>query len=358
MDVNVERPINDPTYPDAITGQRGFYLDAGRQHLDGTTALGYARSRMGEGESDFTRAERQQVLLTAIAEKLTAGNLLVTLPGLLDAVRDNVATDIPPGRIPDLAAEVQDAELGDLEQVVLGPPDYVVAETDTAAGYILVPIFDAISRLGDRIFDGSAWTRARARAPVHRSPRSAPPPGSAPGIRPDLLKRLVDGVSRPPAGQSAKPPDVPDDPRGVIGSNAARIDLDPDLLAADRNQAPRPARQSRRRYRWRRSRAHPCGHPRPAAGTRGRRRARRRSRGPAPDCQHAGSARPRPSSISRSCRANEATANASRWPAPMWLNERVAMTERRARARTSARSTPATPSSPRRGSPAEAAFPR
>ncbi len=155
VDVNVESPISDPTYPDAITGQRGFYLDAGRQHLDGITALGYARSRMGEGESDFTRAERQQVLLTAIAEKLTAGNLLVTLPGLLDAVRDNVATDVPARRIPDLAAEVEDADLGHLEQVVLSPPEFVVAEPDTAAGYILVPILDAISTLGDRIFDPS-----------------------------------------------------------------------------------------------------------------------------------------------------------------------------------------------------------
>ncbi|MEA2651185.1 MAG: polyisoprenyl-teichoic acid--peptidoglycan teichoic acid transferase [Chloroflexota bacterium] len=152
VDVTVERPISDPTYPDTITGQRGFYLDAGRQHLDGTTALGYARSRMGEGDSDFTRAERQQVLLTAIAEKLTAGNLVSTLPGLLDAVRDNVATDVPASRIPDLAAEVQDADLGDLEQVVLSPPEYVVAEADTAAGYILVPMFDAITGLGDRIF--------------------------------------------------------------------------------------------------------------------------------------------------------------------------------------------------------------
>ena len=155
VDVNVESPISDPTYPDAITGQRGFYLDAGRQHLDGITALGYARSRMGEGESDFTRAERQQVLLTAIAEKLTAGNLLVTLPGLLDAVRDNVATDVPARRIPDLAAEVQDADLGHLEQVVLSPPEFVIAEADTAAGYILVPIFDAISELGNRIFDAA-----------------------------------------------------------------------------------------------------------------------------------------------------------------------------------------------------------
>ena len=107
---------------------------------------------MGVGESDFTRAERQQVLLTAIAEKLTAGNLLITLPGLLDAVRDNVATDVPSGRIPDLAAEVQNADLGDLEQVVLGPPDYVLVDPNTAAGYILHPILDEIRQLGERIF--------------------------------------------------------------------------------------------------------------------------------------------------------------------------------------------------------------
>ena len=156
VDVTVEHTIYDPTYPDPFTGQRGFYIEAGRQHLDGTTALAFARSRMGAGESDFTRAERQQVLLTAIAEKLTAGNLLLTLPGLLDAVRDNVATDVPSSRIPDLAAEVQDADLGSIEQVVLSPPEYVFVEENAAAGYILHPIFEAISELGRRIFGSAA----------------------------------------------------------------------------------------------------------------------------------------------------------------------------------------------------------
>ena len=152
VDVTVERTINDGRYQDTLTGQRGLYIEAGLQHLDGYGALGFARSRMSAGESDFTRAERQQVLLTAIAEKLTAGNLLVTLPGLLDAVRDNVATDIPSNRIPTIASEIQEADLGDLEQVVLGPPEYVVAQSDAVAGYILLPIFDAIRDLGERIF--------------------------------------------------------------------------------------------------------------------------------------------------------------------------------------------------------------
>ncbi len=159
VEVFVERAIDDPRYADVITGQRGFYLSAGRHHLDGNTALAFARSRLGAGDSDFTRAERQQILLTAIAEKLTAGNLLVTLPGLLDAIRDNVATDIPSGRIPAIAAEVQDADLGGLEQVVLTPDEgYVTVDPFSAAGYILIPNLDAIHELATRIFGLSTAT--------------------------------------------------------------------------------------------------------------------------------------------------------------------------------------------------------
>ncbi len=164
VEVFVERAIQDPQYSDTATGQRGFYLSPGRHYLDGMTAMAFARSRLGAGDSDFTRAERQQVLLTAIAQKLTEGNLLVTLPGLLDAVRDNVATDIPSDRIPAIAAEVQDADLGGLEQVVLTPPDYVTVEPNSAAGYILIPNLDAIHELGTRIF-GTTTANANHNAP-------------------------------------------------------------------------------------------------------------------------------------------------------------------------------------------------
>jgi LCP family protein required for cell wall assembly len=151
--VDVERTINDPQYPDTVTGQRGLYIEAGLQHLDGRTAMGYVRSRMSAGENDFTRAERQQQLLAAIAQQLTAGNLLVTLPGLLDAVKGNVATDIPSGRISALAGEVQDADLGGLERHVLTPDEgYVVVDTDPIAGYILHPNLEAIRDLARDVF--------------------------------------------------------------------------------------------------------------------------------------------------------------------------------------------------------------
>lgn len=153
VDVVVDRAISDPKYRDTFSGQRGFYLEPGAQHLDGPRAIGFIRSRLGAGDSDFTRADRQQIVLTAIAEKLTAGNLLTTLPGLLDAVRDNVATDIPSRRISELAAAGQDADLGRIERVVLNAQDgYVTPEPNSAAGYILHPNFEAIRELSERIF--------------------------------------------------------------------------------------------------------------------------------------------------------------------------------------------------------------
>jgi LCP family protein required for cell wall assembly len=156
VDVVVERAIDDPRYHDALTGQRGFWIAAGPHHLDGPTAMAYIRSRMAAGESDFTRAARQQQVLTAIAEQLTAGNLLLTLPSLLDTVRDNVSTDIPSRRIPEIATAAQDADLGNVERVVLSPDEgYVTVDANSAAGYVLYPNLDAIRLLGERIFGSS-----------------------------------------------------------------------------------------------------------------------------------------------------------------------------------------------------------
>ena len=153
VDITVERAVADPNFSDPFGVVRGgFYIDAGTHHLDGATALAYVRSRMGAGDSDFTRAARQQQVLTAIADKLTAGNILITLPGLLDAIRDNMATDIPEERIPELAGAGQDVDMGALERVVLEPPTYVTPEPFSSAGYILHPDLDAIRSLGEAIF--------------------------------------------------------------------------------------------------------------------------------------------------------------------------------------------------------------
>src|SRR3990170_1853179 len=140
VDITVTRAINDPTYYDEYGKPAGFYLQPGTYHMDGHTALAFVRSRKGVGDSDFTRADRQQ--------QLTAGNLLLSLPALLDAVKNTIATDVPGDRMPELAQAVQDADMSLLKRIVLQPPDYMTADPYSSAGYILVPNLAAIRAIG------------------------------------------------------------------------------------------------------------------------------------------------------------------------------------------------------------------
>jgi LCP family protein required for cell wall assembly len=152
VDVEVERPISDPEYehPDSTFG---LYIPAGAIHMDGSLALAYARSRQGEGDSDFTRAARQQQLLTALREKLADTNLITTLPGILDAVQNTIQTDIPERRIPQLAQAIQDADMTRLERAVIEPPLVEPATADDGA-YILLPDYVGIRELGQRLLGG------------------------------------------------------------------------------------------------------------------------------------------------------------------------------------------------------------
>jgi len=155
VDITVLRAVRDPTYDDEYDKVTGFYIKPGTYHMNGHTALAFVRSRKGAGDSDFTRADRQQQLLTAIRDKLTAGNLLLALPGLLDAVKNTIATDVPADRIAELAQAVQGADMSQLQRIVLQPPEYMHADPHSKAGYILVPNFDAIRAIGERLLGGA-----------------------------------------------------------------------------------------------------------------------------------------------------------------------------------------------------------
>ncbi|HET90069.1 MAG TPA: hypothetical protein ENN99_04910 [Chloroflexi bacterium] len=107
VEVDVPQPISDPSYPDSGIGYDPFYLAAGRQHLDGATALKYARTRVTSG-GDFDRAARQRQLVLAIRERVTQFDLLPDLvaqsPQLWAALQSAFVTDLTLSQIVDLAA--------------------------------------------------------------------------------------------------------------------------------------------------------------------------------------------------------------------------------------------------------------
>jgi polyisoprenyl-teichoic acid--peptidoglycan teichoic acid transferase len=92
VEVYVENAIYDPYYPKGDTFHyETFKIDQGLQHLDGETALKYARSR--KTTSDFDRARRQQQLLFAMKEKALSLQIL-TNPGKIKALYDSVADSL------------------------------------------------------------------------------------------------------------------------------------------------------------------------------------------------------------------------------------------------------------------------
>jgi LCP family protein required for cell wall assembly len=106
VDVDVPYAISDPTYPDSGTGYDPFYLSAGHHHLDGATALKYARTRVTSG-GDFDRNARQRQIVLAVRDQVTRLDLLPDLitqsPQLWSTLQRAFETDLTLGEMVDLA---------------------------------------------------------------------------------------------------------------------------------------------------------------------------------------------------------------------------------------------------------------
>ena len=152
VDVDNPKPIDDPVY-DWFDGTRGFHLAAGPVHLDGRTGLAYVRSRYGAGDSDFTRAARQQQVLSALRKKLVTPAGIARLPDLLKALGSSVRTNYPVatvGQLLKIAANVTD---DNTTKKVLGPPYAIHPPNNTTGGtYTLKLDMDLIAKLSINLF--------------------------------------------------------------------------------------------------------------------------------------------------------------------------------------------------------------
>lgn len=155
--VNNPRDIDDYRYGGWTDGRPiGFHLKAGTRKLDGQEALAFARSRMGAGDSDFTRARRQQLLLLGLREKLTQPEMLARLPDLLKAAGDTIKTNFPVSRLEEMLALATAVDGDAVKRLVLGP-EYADRATDTAT-YELIPDMAKFAKASVRIFgEDSRW---------------------------------------------------------------------------------------------------------------------------------------------------------------------------------------------------------
>lgn len=112
VDVDVPAPIVSNKFECPFRTQaqcnrwKGWRFARGEQHMDGRRALVYARIRangLNPGESDITRGERQQQVLTAITQKLTSPSTFVRMPFIGDELLTPLATDLSTGQFAQLA---------------------------------------------------------------------------------------------------------------------------------------------------------------------------------------------------------------------------------------------------------------
>ncbi len=152
--VTVDNPkaINDPRY-DWLDGTFGFYLDAGKVKLNGRDALAYARSRQGVGDSDFTRAERQQQLLVALRAKLTSASMLPKLPEVISVAGDTVRTNLPTDRFEEFIGLAREVDTKAIDRYVLTYPyAFHPPMSSTGGVWTLQLHMDKVAALSKKLF--------------------------------------------------------------------------------------------------------------------------------------------------------------------------------------------------------------
>ncbi|HXX60956.1 MAG TPA: LCP family protein [Candidatus Sulfotelmatobacter sp.] len=170
VDVNVAHAFCDPTYQQ-YGFPNGFAITAGRHHLDGDEALAYARVRKASGESDFTRAARQQEVLSGIRDAIVHGRFLNDPVGLLRALSGTIITNVPRTLLPGLADTMVQVGRGQTYRTVIGHP-YVEPGFDYR-GSIQIPDLAKIRALSAAIFPAPGTLPAKAYL--------VPPPSSGGG---------------------------------------------------------------------------------------------------------------------------------------------------------------------------------
>lgn len=128
VDVNVMNPVLDDQYPNDLSA-RGLYgyqrvaVLPGPQHLDGTHALEYVRSRHNDINGDFGRSARQQQVLLALKAKAATLNI-ADLPDIVAALSGQFKTSMGLDRVRSLLSIATAFDPANVKQVILYVPTY------------------------------------------------------------------------------------------------------------------------------------------------------------------------------------------------------------------------------------------
>ncbi len=146
--INVTDGFCDPRYKEY--GITGFGVSPGRYRMNGNQALAYARVRKAAGESDFTRAARQQELIAALRDRMVRGAFLENPGRFLKSLGRTITTNIKPSFIADYIDAAADVGRKDVFRTVVKRP--LVRSGYDSRGSIQLPDLKKIKAMAARLF--------------------------------------------------------------------------------------------------------------------------------------------------------------------------------------------------------------
>ena len=208
VDVTVTHGFCDPGYDEY--GQNGFGIRAGRWHLNGSQALAYARVRKALGESDFTRAARQQEVLVGLRDALVRGGFLGDPFGFLQAMGQAIRTNIPPSLLPEVATYAERIGRSGVYRAVITHPLVMPTSVPDPRGSIQIPDIPAIRALAAGLFPPTGTLPVIASgAKDPAAPGGTSGSGTGPGASPSPSAgsgSAGGSATAPPAGRAPNAP--------------------------------------------------------------------------------------------------------------------------------------------------------
>jgi len=148
--IDVQESIHDDQYPDGHYGYITVDIPAGVQHMDGKTALQYARTR--HGGTDFARARRQQQVIKAIRDKALRLDIPLTkIPEMLRIAGDSIQTDLSLNEMYALAKIAREIPPQNIKSAVINESMTTPQVTPDGAD-VLIPNHARIRELVDELF--------------------------------------------------------------------------------------------------------------------------------------------------------------------------------------------------------------
>ncbi len=159
IEMDVPYPISDALYPDMNYGYDPFYIRAGRQVLDGATALKYARTR--HGDNDFQRAARQQAVMYAVRDRLMTADaltqLIIQAPTLWATLSEGVYTGLTLEQVIQLALYLKNIPVANIHTGVINEA-YTMNWVTPQGAAVLVPDRARLGQLMVEVF-GSTYSQ-------------------------------------------------------------------------------------------------------------------------------------------------------------------------------------------------------